>query len=792
MKTHAEKTQDDKSQSVASEVARKQGSGESASHFIDNRPEAVAQRKMHEMANNNSRVAQLRDFQDMANNNSIEQNNLIQKKENNTGLPDNLKSGIEGLSGYSMDDVKVHRNSNKPAQLQAHAYAQGNDIHLGPGQEKHLAHEAWHVVQQKQRRVKPTMQMKGNVNINDDAGLEEEADTMGAKALQLFSMQETASASLQRREISVSPSLQVMQRRAPNPYQYLQGDRQTAHHILPHTIIEKIIGLKDDGDQIHTKSRALPPFESLTLGMIVHAASPIVILRYADELNDGLKYAEGNTLSKGELKLQYKKADGNYVNLEDNQKLEDFHSDLEPITHVKFIPSILDNLTDTAKQALPSADNFDNFDAFETQYRALQADSGAGDGGNQVIQQLLNSFSEWAGGNQFFGPKSEARAERGTKDDVDEDFIGLAANKENDESKPQVMAQLFLAKKIHAKYNSAKRAGNLAVEADNLNNLLQSYFKLVNAGDVIPKAHQNEDYYKISKTPGPNGKIYTGEGDSVDVDQYQKLDGITDAPNELSTELKKRETKLWRDKAREVYEAWHDTENGAEIKMLLNPVEDEYGVRKVNYSRLFEKLNEEKARIEAKNPHKKNTQDWHRFKNGVIKKEQESVEQAIAFQLDKLYKEGVKFYKYKGSDNSEDFTRIKKTVANLKPSQNEMKAGIYDDLYAHSTGDYITKYGYQKLVGRYRDLNEDSDAQIVEQDGFGPQAQTGYLDFLKKLVGNHDSPIYNLVEQNENLERFNEATAQVHGQALLEFKNAIAALPEDQQANLYLELKQNL
>jgi hypothetical protein len=74
----------------------------------------------------------------------------IQKKENNTGLPDGLKSGIENLSGYAMDDVKVHYNSNKPAQLNAHAYAQGTDIHLGSGQEQHLAHEACHVVQQKQ------------------------------------------------------------------------------------------------------------------------------------------------------------------------------------------------------------------------------------------------------------------------------------------------------------------------------------------------------------------------------------------------------------------------------------------------------------------------------------------------------------------------------------------------------------------------------------------------------------------------------------------------------------------
>lgn len=117
---------------------------------------------------------------------SLQDNRLqstIQKKANNTGLPNQLKSGIENLSGHSMDDVKVHYNSSKPAQLNAHAYAQGTDIHVASGQEKHLPHEAWHVVQQKQGRVKPTMQLKAKVNINDDKSLEKEADVMGAKAL---------------------------------------------------------------------------------------------------------------------------------------------------------------------------------------------------------------------------------------------------------------------------------------------------------------------------------------------------------------------------------------------------------------------------------------------------------------------------------------------------------------------------------------------------------------------------------------------------------------------------------
>lgn len=100
---------------------------------------------------------------------------------NRTGLPDNLKAGIERLSGFSMDDVRVHYNSSEPAQLNALAYTQGTEIHVAPAQEHHLQHEAWHVVQQKQGRVKPTFQLKGE-KLNDDNGLEHEADMMGAAA----------------------------------------------------------------------------------------------------------------------------------------------------------------------------------------------------------------------------------------------------------------------------------------------------------------------------------------------------------------------------------------------------------------------------------------------------------------------------------------------------------------------------------------------------------------------------------------------------------------------------------
>jgi hypothetical protein len=109
--------------------------------------------------------------------------NAIQKKANQTGLPDQLKTGIENLSGISLENTRVHYNSSKPVEFWALAYTQGTDIHIGPGQEKYLPHEAWHVVQQRQGRVKPESQIE-NVATNNDWSLEREADLAGSMAAQ--------------------------------------------------------------------------------------------------------------------------------------------------------------------------------------------------------------------------------------------------------------------------------------------------------------------------------------------------------------------------------------------------------------------------------------------------------------------------------------------------------------------------------------------------------------------------------------------------------------------------------
>ena len=158
---------------------------------INNSPRMVEQRNEFEgMLGIAQRVKKEHSLQRKAAAESAPQlEKLPAKQANHTGLPDNLKSGIESLSSMAMDHVKVHYNSPQPGQLNALAYAQGSEIHVAPGQEKHVPHEAWHVVQQMQGRVQATTQAKG-IGINDDPGLEQEATTMGARALQLQAVPE--------------------------------------------------------------------------------------------------------------------------------------------------------------------------------------------------------------------------------------------------------------------------------------------------------------------------------------------------------------------------------------------------------------------------------------------------------------------------------------------------------------------------------------------------------------------------------------------------------------------------
>jgi len=153
-------------------------------YFSKKQPAVSAAKSKDAQHKENTTTKQLKSYQDMADQyveNTSQESIQLKSNENKTGLPNQIKQGVESLSGHSLDDVRVHYNSDKPAQLKAHAYAEGSQIHVAKGQEKHLAHEAWHVVQQKENRVSPTTQVNG-IQVNDNNSLEHEADLMGAKA----------------------------------------------------------------------------------------------------------------------------------------------------------------------------------------------------------------------------------------------------------------------------------------------------------------------------------------------------------------------------------------------------------------------------------------------------------------------------------------------------------------------------------------------------------------------------------------------------------------------------------
>jgi hypothetical protein len=102
-------------------------------------------------------------------------------------LPERLLWALEHLSGHDLSGVRVHRDSALPARMGARAFAYGEDIHLSPGAEDALAHEAWHVVQQREGRVRPTGRL-GDVTLNDDPWLEREAEVMGRRAERLSTL----------------------------------------------------------------------------------------------------------------------------------------------------------------------------------------------------------------------------------------------------------------------------------------------------------------------------------------------------------------------------------------------------------------------------------------------------------------------------------------------------------------------------------------------------------------------------------------------------------------------------
>lgn len=174
MKDSLTKSKEDGQESISNDQVNQQNQ---TSDHEDLSPEAVKMREFQSQVDGSEEMQDLSKYQDDIGKKTKE------KKPNKTGIPDDLKASIEQLSGYSLDDVKVHYNSEKPALINAYAYAEGNNIYVGPGQEKHLAHEIWHVIQQKGGKVKGDTQVDDSGTLaNTENSLENQATKMGDKA----------------------------------------------------------------------------------------------------------------------------------------------------------------------------------------------------------------------------------------------------------------------------------------------------------------------------------------------------------------------------------------------------------------------------------------------------------------------------------------------------------------------------------------------------------------------------------------------------------------------------------
>lgn len=108
-----------------------------------------------------------------------------------TGMPAETLNQMSSSFGHDFSDVNIHSGSQSAVDAGALAYTQGNDIHFAPGQydpssqggQELLGHELTHVVQQREGRVQANNEVNG-MPLNDNKGLEQEADEMGVKAAQ--------------------------------------------------------------------------------------------------------------------------------------------------------------------------------------------------------------------------------------------------------------------------------------------------------------------------------------------------------------------------------------------------------------------------------------------------------------------------------------------------------------------------------------------------------------------------------------------------------------------------------
>lgn len=136
-----------------------------------------------------SKNDELKKFQDKQESKESEKSQKPFQLKKNDALPEDVQMKMESSMGHDFSGVNFETNSSKATDLGALAYAQGEEVHFAPGQfnpgstagQELIGHELAHVVQQREGRVQANAQAKG-VGVNNDSGLESEADRVGRAA----------------------------------------------------------------------------------------------------------------------------------------------------------------------------------------------------------------------------------------------------------------------------------------------------------------------------------------------------------------------------------------------------------------------------------------------------------------------------------------------------------------------------------------------------------------------------------------------------------------------------------
>lgn len=149
MITRTDKTQGHRGEAVANNRYKRQAGIESSFRVVNNRPEAIAQRKLQEIADKSPQAKKSARLQRVADSYATRQRHAVQKNGHTHRLPSASSPALANRSGNSSDNMNANYNSGEPAKLKAYSDTQGTDTRPNPS----LEHGA-NVVEQ--RSIQPT------------------------------------------------------------------------------------------------------------------------------------------------------------------------------------------------------------------------------------------------------------------------------------------------------------------------------------------------------------------------------------------------------------------------------------------------------------------------------------------------------------------------------------------------------------------------------------------------------------------------------------------------------------